>query len=178
MELKVEGRNLDVRKSWQEKIEEEKERLMRHHPGLILNLRVTIEETTSHKQGGHEVRVVAAVPNDTVVVKKKGDSVRPLLVDAFDKLGMQLKELQRKRRQTVKVAEPVGEGTAGTGVIKSLSPFESYGFIVASDGKEIYFHENALKDLAMDQLAEGDSVSFGVTEGHKGPQATWVRGVQ
>jgi cold shock CspA family protein len=27
----------------------------------------------------------------------------------------------------------------------------------------------------MDQLAEGDDVSFGVTEGHKGPQATWVR---
>lgn len=175
MELKVEGRNLEVRKSWQEKIEEEKERLMRHHPGLILNLRVTIEETTSHKQGGYEVRLVAAVPNDTVVVKRKGESVRPLLVDAFDKLGMQLKELQRKRRQTVKVAEPIVETEGGTGVIKSLSPFESYGFIVASDGKEIYFHENALKDLVMDQLAEGDSVSFGVTEGNKGPQATWVR---
>ena len=99
MELKVEGRNLNVRKSWQEKIEEEKERLIRHHPGLILNLRVTIEETTSHKQRGNEVRIVAAVPNDTVVVKRKGDSVRPLLIDAFDKLGLQLKEMQRKKRQ-------------------------------------------------------------------------------
>jgi cold shock CspA family protein/ribosome-associated translation inhibitor RaiA len=174
MELQVEGRNLDVRKSWQEKIQEEKERLMRHHPGLILNLRVTIEETSRHKQGGNEVRLVAAVPNDTVVVKKKGDSVRPLLVDAFDKLGLQLKELQRKRRQTAKVPEMVGE-IPGTGVIKNLSPFESYGFIVSNDGREVYFHENALKDLVMDDLAEGDSVSFGVTEGNKGPQATWVR---
>ncbi|MCB2183527.1 MAG: cold shock domain-containing protein [Desulfobulbaceae bacterium] len=174
MELQVEGRNLDVRKSWQEKIQEEKERLMRHHPGLILNLRVTIEETSSHKQGGNEVRLVAAVPNDTVVVKKKGDSVRPLLVDAFDKLGLQLKELQRKRRQTVKVPEVAGE-ISGTGVIKNLSPFESYGFIVSTEGREVYFHENALKDLVMDDLTEGDSVSFGVTEGDKGPQATWVR---
>ncbi len=176
MELKVEGRNLDVRKSWQEKIQEEKERLTRHHPGLILNLRVTIEETTHHKQGGYEVRIVAAVPNDTVVVKKKGDSVRPLLVDAFDKLGMQLKELQRKRRQTVKVPDVGAEILGGTGVIKNVSPFESYGFIVASDGREVYFHENALKDLAMEDLSEGDLVSFGVTEGDKGPQATWVRG--
>lgn len=175
MELKVEGRNLDVRKSWQEKIQEEKERLTRHHPGLILSLRVTIEETTHHKQGGYEVRLVAAVPNDTVVVKKKGDSVKPLLVDAFDKFGLQLKELQRKRRQTVKTPEIVAEISGGTGVIKNLSPFESYGFIVASDGREVYFHENALKDLVMDDLAEGDSVSFGLTEGNKGPQATWVR---
>lgn len=109
MELKVEGRNLDVRKSWQDRIDEEKARLMRHHPGLILNLRVTIEETTSHKQGGYEVRLVTGVPNDTVVVKRKGDSVAPLLVEAFDTLGLQLKELQRKRRQTGKVAEPFSE---------------------------------------------------------------------
>lgn len=175
MELKVEGRNLDVRKSWQEKIQEEKERLTRHHPGLILNLRVTIEETSQHKQGGNEVRLVAGVPNDTVVVKRKGDSVRPLLVDAFDKLGLQLKELQRKRRQTNKVAEPAAVAAGGVGVIKTLSPYESFGFIVANDGREVYFHENALKDLVMDELSEGDSVSFGVTEGDKGPQASWVR---
>ncbi len=71
--------------------------------------------------------------------------------------------------------EAGGEIGAGLGVIKRLSPYESYGFIVADDGREIYFHENALKDLVMDQLAEGDAVAFGVTEGHKGPQATWVR---
>ncbi len=97
MELKVEGRNLDVRKSWQDRIEEEKERLMRHHPGLILNLRVTIEETTSHKQGGYEVRLVTGVPNDTVVVKRKGDSVAPLLVDAFDTLGAAVKGITAKK---------------------------------------------------------------------------------
>lgn len=178
MELKVEGRNLNLRKSWQERIDEEKERLIRHHPGLVHNFRVTIEETTSHKQGGFEVRLVAVIPNDTVVVKKKGDSVKPLLVDAFDTLGLQLKELQRKRRQTQtnKVAPALTDEIVSTnGVIKNVSPFESYGFIVSTDGREIYFHENSLKDLAIDQLSEGDAVTFGVTEGDKGPQATWVR---
>ena len=76
MELQVEGRNLEIRKVWQEKIEEEKGRLDRHHPGLVHHLRISIEETAGHKAGGHEVRMVASIPNDTVVVKRKGE--RPL----------------------------------------------------------------------------------------------------
>ncbi|HIJ78614.1 MAG: cold shock domain-containing protein [Desulfobulbaceae bacterium] len=174
MELQVEGRNLDIRKSWQDKIEEEKERLNRHHPGLVHHLRVAIEDTSGHKQGGHEVRLVASVPNDTIVVKRKGDTVRPLLVDAFDTLGLQLKELQRKRRQSGKAADAEGSGPLG-GTIKSLFPFESYGFIMTAGGREIYFHENALKDVTMAQLAEGDEVKFGEGEGDKGPTANWVK---
>lgn len=176
MELKVEGLNLKVRNSWREKVDEEKERLERHHAGLVHNLRITIEQTSSHKEGGHEVRLIAGVPNDTVVVKRKGESVRPLLVEAFDTLGLQLKELQRKRRQSHKVQNQEHAGPeSGVGKIKTLSPYESYGFIIAPDGREIYFHENALKDLNMDELTEGDIVSFGETSGDKGPQASWVR---
>ncbi|MGV1100143.1 cold shock domain-containing protein [Thiovibrio sp. JS02] len=174
MELQVEGRNLEIRKAWQEKIEEEKVRLDRHHPGLVHHLRVSIEETSQHKEGGHEVRLVASVPNDTVVVKRKGETVRPLLVEAFDTLGLQLKELQRKRRQTGKEPEGAAAGPM-SGTIKKLFPFESYGFIATMGGQEVYFHENALKDVGMEQLAEGDEVRFGEGEGDKGPTATWVR---
>ena len=174
MELQVEGRNVSIRNAWQEKIEDEKARLDRHQPGLVHNLRVTIAATKHHKEGGYELQVVASVPNDTVVVKRKGETVRALLGDAFDTLGNQLKELQRKRRQTVKETEPAG-ATICTGSIKSLSPFESYGFIVTPQGQEIYFHENALKDISMQQLAEGDHVRFGEGEGDKGPTATWVK---
>ncbi len=174
MELKVEGLNLKVRNSWHEKIQEEKKRLDRHHAGLLHNLRITIEQTSSHKEGGHEVRLIAGVPNDTVVVKRKGESVRPLLVEAFDTLGLQLKELQRKRRQSTQHQDVSGPD-GGVGKIKTLSPYESYGFIIDQDGRDIYFHENSLKGLAMDDLAEGDIVSFGETSGDKGPQASWVR---
>jgi len=175
MELQVEGRNLDIRKVWQEKIDAEKERLDRHHPGLVHNLRVTIAGTAHHKEGGYELQLVASVPNDTVVVKRKGESVRPLLGDAFDTLGMQLKELQRKRRQTPKVQEGGVQMAPGEGVIRKVVPFESYGFIATEDGREIYFHENALKNLNMDDLNEGDAVRFGEGEGDKGPCAAWVR---
>ena len=175
MELQVEGRNVEIRNSWQEKIDEEKARLDRHHPGLVHNLRVTIAGTASHKEGGYELQLVASVPNDTVVVKRKGEVVKGLLSDAFDTMGLQLKELQRKRRQTVKVGDAAQEGAIVEGVVKKLVPHESYGFISAPDGREVYFHENALKDLKMHQLTEGDVVKFGESDGDKGPCASWVR---
>ena len=175
MELQVEGRNLEIRKSWHDKIEEEKEKLDRHHPGLVHTLRITIEETSRHKAGGYELGMVASIPSDTVVVKRKGDTVRPMLVDAFDTLGLQLKEVQRKRRQSSKVQAEAAGATGAAGVIKSVFPIEAYGFIVSQDGHEIYFHENALKDMKIDQISEGDEVRFGEGEGDKGPTAAWVK---
>jgi len=112
-----------------------------------------------------------------VVVKRKGESVRPLLVDAFDTLGLQLKELQRKRQRSQKSPDTGATAAGSAGVIKNLSPFESYGFIFDDTGRDIYFHENALKNMGMDDLKEGDSVVFGETAGDKGPQASWVRAV-
>jgi cold shock CspA family protein len=175
MELQVEARNLEIRKAWQEKIDEEKTRLNRHHAGFIHNLRVTVEGTYSHREGGYEVRLVASIPNDTVVVKRKGEKVIPLVVDAFNTLGLQLKELQRKRRQSYKVQPEAAKSSGGEGVVKSIFPYESYGFILTPQGQEIYFHENALKDISMNQLSEGDGVKFGEAQGDKGPCATWVK---
>merc|ERR1711879_332884 len=84
MELKTEAKNLDMRKGWQEKIEGERDKLIRHYASFVHHLRVTIEATRGHKEGGYEVRLVASVPSDTVVVKRSGENVRPLLVEAFD----------------------------------------------------------------------------------------------
>lgn len=175
MELQVEARNLEMRKVWQDKIDEETSRLERHHAGFINHLRLTIEGTAHHKEGGYELRVVASIPNDTVVVKRKGEKVVPIVVDAFNTLGLQLKELQRKRRQSFKVPPEAAKGTGSEGIVKTIYPYESYGFIVTSQGREIYFHENSLKDITMNQLSEGDDVKFGEAEGDKGPCAAWVR---
>ena len=37
MELKVEAKNLEMRDNWQEKIEEEKAKLIRHYANLVLH---------------------------------------------------------------------------------------------------------------------------------------------
>lgn len=174
MELKVEARNVELKKGWQGKIEDEKDKLVRHYAGFVLHLRVVIEATTHHKEGGFEVKIVASVPNDTVVVSRKGEKVRPLLIEAFDVLSLQLKEILRKKRKVTKNPEATAE-TDSVGIINKVSPHESYGFITTFDQREIYFHENALKNVNMDDLMEGDSVIYGESLGDKGPQASWVR---
>ncbi|MEN8200505.1 MAG: cold shock domain-containing protein [Thermodesulfobacteriota bacterium] len=175
MDLKVEARNVEMRKGWQKQIDDEKEKIIRHFASFVLHLRVSIEATTHHKEGGYEVKLVASVPSDTVVVAKKGENVGPLLRESFDILALQLKENRRKKRQVQKGADEALDDGARHGVIRKLSPHESYGFIVSQDAREIYFHENALKDVALDSLNEGDEVMFGESLGDKGPQASWVR---
>ena len=174
MELKVESRNVELKKGWQIKIDEEKEKLLKHYAGFVLHLRVAIEATTHHKEGGYEVKIVASVPNDTIVVKRKGEPVRPLLIEAFDVLSLQLKEILRKKRKVEKNPEVPADGDQ-VGIIHKVSPHESYGFITTFDEREIYFHENALKNSTIDDLMEGDSVLYGESFGDKGPQASWVR---
>jgi len=175
MELKIETRNVDLKKGWQTRIEEEQEKLLRNYANFVLHLRVTIEATSYHKEGGFEIKIVASVPNDTVVVTRKGGLVRTTLIEAFDVLTLQLKEKLRKKRKSVKVgADPLQEGD-NYGIIRKVSPHESYGFIVTLDEREVYFHENALKDINIDSLSEGDAVFYGESFGDKGPQASWVR---
>ncbi len=181
MELKIEAKNLDIRKSWQEKIEEERDKLIRHYANLVLHLRVTIEATPGYKEGGYEVRLVASVPNDTVAVKRWGESVRSLLTEAFDVLGAQLKDIVKKRQNRKAGKGPaVGAApdSAATGVVRKIVAEESYGFITAESQIDIFFHANALKDTSMDELAEGVEVLFAIEEGEQGPQASWVRLIQ
>ncbi len=173
MELKIEARNVELRKGWQTKIEEEKNKVVRHYAGIVLHLRVCIEATSHHKEGGFEIKVVATIPNDTVVVARKGEAVRALLTEAFDVLTLQLKEKARKKSKNIKT--PAAADVDKVGIIRKLSPFESYGFITSVDNRDIYFHENALKNINIEELTEGDSVFYGETVGDKGPQASWVR---
>ncbi|WP_448873912.1 cold shock domain-containing protein [Desulfobulbus propionicus] len=176
MELKIEAKNLDIRKSWQEKIEEERDRLIRHYANFVLHLRVTIEATSGYKEGGYEVRLVASVPNDTVAVKRWGENVRSLLTESFDVLGAQLKDILKKKLNH-KTAKGTGMTMDGktTGIVRKIVPDEAYGFIVTNDKLDVFFHANALKDVAINEISEGDEVLFAMEEGDKGPQATWVR---
>ncbi len=173
MELKIEARNVDLRQGWQERIKEEKEKLLRHYPNLVLHLRVSIEATPGRKEGGFEIKLVAAIPQDTVVVTREAESVRAALTESFDVLTLQLKEIQRKKRKNQKA--PAESAIDQVGLIKKVSPLEAYGFIVTPDQREIYFHQNSLKGCSIEKLQEGDSVIFGETVGDKGPQASWVR---
>ena len=62
-----------------------------------------------------------------------------------------------------------------TGTIKKVVSDRGFGFIVADDEKEYFFHRSAVYGEGIDNLREGDSVEFDVGEGPKGPRAENVR---
>ena len=61
------------------------------------------------------------------------------------------------------------------GTIKRLVRDKGFGFIAADRGAEYFFHRSACTGDTFDQLREGQSVSFDVGEGPKGPRAENVK---
>ena len=58
-----------------------------------------------------------------------------------------------------------------TGTIKTLTD-KGFGFIAREgETKDLFFHSNDLKGVTFDELRAGDTVSFDVVEGDKGPSA-------
>jgi cold shock protein len=60
------------------------------------------------------------------------------------------------------------------GTIKRLTD-KGFGFIAAADGIEYFFHQSGIQGARYDELREGQSVTFSVGQGPKGPRAENVR---
>lgn len=60
------------------------------------------------------------------------------------------------------------------GKIKKLVRERGFGFIIAADGKEVFFHQSGLIDVSFEALNEGQEVSYEVEQSPKGPRAVNV----
>ena len=57
------------------------------------------------------------------------------------------------------------------GKIKFFNDSKGFGFITGEDGKDYFVHSSGLNGTS---VSEGDSVTFEVEEGNKGPKAVKV----
>ncbi|MEE8329563.1 MAG: cold-shock protein [Thermodesulfovibrionia bacterium] len=62
----------------------------------------------------------------------------------------------------------------GKGTVKWFNDSKGFGFITSEDGTDIFVHYSSMQGDGYKSLAEGDSVSFDVEEGEKGPKAVNV----
>ena len=59
------------------------------------------------------------------------------------------------------------------GTVKWFNESKGFGFITHEDGSEVFAHYSAIEaQQGFKTLAEGNSVSFDVVEGDKGPKAS------
>jgi cold shock protein len=63
------------------------------------------------------------------------------------------------------------------GTVKWFSPEKGFGFISREDGEDLFVHHSEIKMEGFRTLAEGQVVSFEITQTDKGLQASNVQAV-
>ena len=58
--------------------------------------------------------------------------------------------------------------------VKWFDETKVYGFLTSEDGGDIFVHYSSIQGDGFKSLIEGDSVSFEVEQGEKGPKAVNV----
>jgi len=60
------------------------------------------------------------------------------------------------------------------GTVKWFNAEKGFGFITSDDGGDVFVHHTAIISEGYRSLDEGQRVTFDVTQGQKGPQASNV----
>jgi len=77
----------------------------------------------------------------------------------------------------LKVNKLLGVKAMKNGKVKWFNAEKGFGFIEADGGQDVFVHFSAIQSEGFKTLEEGQSVSFEIVEGARGPQAANVKTV-
>lgn len=166
--------NPDIRAAVEKRIDELETRF-----GRITAGRVAVKGPGGHhKTGGlYEINIRLLLPNArevnvarTAKADERYADLNFAINDTFKRARRQLQDRVRRMQGQVKRHEPTPAGT-----VLRIDPSQEFGFIGTPDGREVYFHRNAVLDDAFGDLGPGVRVAFAEEDGIKGPQASSVR---
>jgi CspA family cold shock protein len=60
------------------------------------------------------------------------------------------------------------------GTVKWFNQEKGFGFITSEEGSDVFVHFSQINKPGFKTLEEGEAVTFEITEGQKGPQASNV----
>lgn len=147
----------------------------------ITSCRVAVESPQQHQRAGRPYRVRISLnvpPGHEFAVRRESsagnihDELPAVIRSAFDAARRKLKTITEKRRGEVK-SHPVQEEAMA--IVVRLFREEGYGFLKTLDGRDMYFHRNAVLQNDFDRLEVGTGIRFEEEEGEEGPQASTVQ---
>jgi len=146
--------------------------------GRITACKVSVEGPGHrHRQGGlYAFRVTLELPGGVHLAASRNPPSAQSHEDAYVALRDVFRALRRQLQSHVRARneEPKKSFTQPHGVIERLLPEKDCGFVRADDGREIYFHKNAVLGEPFEALRIGAEVRFNEEEGRDGPQASTV----
>jgi ribosomal subunit interface protein len=170
--MEISTRDVTLSPAIEAELRKRSDKLERHY-NRVTSCRIALERPTGnhhHDGGPYRVRVDVTVPGSEVVADKQSEELFIAIRDAFEAAERQVEEFVDRRRD---YAKPPA-GVTPEGEVVRLFAAEGFGFLTAPDGREVYFHRNAVDDPGFDKLAVGSRVRFAEAQGFEGPQASTV----
>jgi cold shock CspA family protein len=159
------------------RIEREVSRLERFSDRITSCRVAVIGRSGRHRQGDlYHVRLQITVPGaaEVMIDRNPGadhahEDPYVAIRDAFAAARRRLQDVRRRAQGKTKAHEAPPHGK-----VSRVFAEEGYGFIESSDGREIYFHRNAVVNGGFERMVPGLEVRFAETDGEKGAQASTV----
>ncbi len=171
MPLEISARDVSVNEETEEFIRDKASKLDRIYDQII-GCRVRIDRPHRSQRSGmtYSVSIDMTVPGGELIVKRESDQdLRVALSNGFETAQRRLKGYGERKRGEIKThfEKPVAR-------VVRLFTEEGYGFLATPEGREVYFHENAVLGGKFEGLNIGTAVTFIEEQGDKGAQAVSV----